>query len=412
MLEGPIGGASFNNEFGRPNLLGYFRTFEQPVDGEQRGYHKPIMIAGGVGNIAADPDSQAAARRWRRAGAAWRARYADRAGRRLGVQHGDGSERRGPRLRFGAAGQCGDPAPGSGSHRPLLGAGRREPDPVDPRRGRGRAVECAAGAGARRRCGRPLRSAQGAERRARHVARAGVVQRSAGALRPRLARGPARRSARCASASAALSRLWAPQPPSMQLVVEDPLFGNQPVDMDLSVLLGKPPKMTRDVRRLWRTLPALRLEQVEPEGGGAARAAAACRGRQDFSHQHRRPHRGRPVQPRPVRRTLAGAGGGCGGNADGVRHLSGRGHGDGRAHAAGAHRRAGLGPDRGRGGDHQYRRCAHRIARGREAVGELDGAGRPPRRRRRSLRYGPGGRLWSCARRWGSASRSAKTPCP
>ncbi|MEO5700475.1 MAG: phosphoribosylformylglycinamidine synthase [Casimicrobiaceae bacterium] len=53
MLEGPIGGAAFNNEFGRPNLLGYFRTFEQVVDGEVRGYHKPIMLAGGMGNIAA-----------------------------------------------------------------------------------------------------------------------------------------------------------------------------------------------------------------------------------------------------------------------------------------------------------------------------------------------------------------------
>ncbi len=53
MLDGPIGGASFNNEFGRPNLLGYFRTFEQQVAGEMRGYHKPIMIAGGIGNIAA-----------------------------------------------------------------------------------------------------------------------------------------------------------------------------------------------------------------------------------------------------------------------------------------------------------------------------------------------------------------------
>ncbi|HTP48550.1 MAG TPA: phosphoribosylformylglycinamidine synthase [Casimicrobiaceae bacterium] len=52
MLDGPIGGASFNNEFGRPNLLGYFRTFEQEVGGEWRGYHKPIMIAGGVGNVS------------------------------------------------------------------------------------------------------------------------------------------------------------------------------------------------------------------------------------------------------------------------------------------------------------------------------------------------------------------------
>ncbi|QSP94280.1 phosphoribosylformylglycinamidine synthase [Marinobacter salinisoli] len=55
MIEGPIGGASFNNEFGRPNLAGYFRTFEEKVPGpageEVRGYHKPIMIAGGLGNI-------------------------------------------------------------------------------------------------------------------------------------------------------------------------------------------------------------------------------------------------------------------------------------------------------------------------------------------------------------------------
>ncbi len=53
MLEGPIGAAAFNNEFGRPNLAGYFRTYEQAVGGAMRGYHKPIMLAGGVGSIAA-----------------------------------------------------------------------------------------------------------------------------------------------------------------------------------------------------------------------------------------------------------------------------------------------------------------------------------------------------------------------
>ncbi|MDR0702704.1 MAG: phosphoribosylformylglycinamidine synthase [Azoarcus sp.] len=51
MIEGPLGAAAFNNEFGRPNLAGYFRAFEQNVAGEARGYHKPIMIAGGIGNI-------------------------------------------------------------------------------------------------------------------------------------------------------------------------------------------------------------------------------------------------------------------------------------------------------------------------------------------------------------------------
>lgn len=52
MIEAPIGAASFNNEFGRANICGYFRTYEQKTDdGEIRGYHKPIMLAGGVGNV-------------------------------------------------------------------------------------------------------------------------------------------------------------------------------------------------------------------------------------------------------------------------------------------------------------------------------------------------------------------------
>jgi phosphoribosylformylglycinamidine synthase len=52
MLEGPIGGAAYNNEFGRPNLAGYFRTFEELIRNEMRGYHKPIMLAGGIGHIS------------------------------------------------------------------------------------------------------------------------------------------------------------------------------------------------------------------------------------------------------------------------------------------------------------------------------------------------------------------------
>ncbi|MDN3652090.1 phosphoribosylformylglycinamidine synthase [Thalassotalea ponticola] len=58
MMEGPLGGAAFNNEFGRPNILGYFRTYEENVNSfngeEVRGYHKPIMIAGGLGNIRSE----------------------------------------------------------------------------------------------------------------------------------------------------------------------------------------------------------------------------------------------------------------------------------------------------------------------------------------------------------------------
>ena len=54
MIDAPLGGAAFNNEFGRPNLLGYFRTFEMKHGDTVRGFHKPIMIAGGLGNINAE----------------------------------------------------------------------------------------------------------------------------------------------------------------------------------------------------------------------------------------------------------------------------------------------------------------------------------------------------------------------
>jgi phosphoribosylformylglycinamidine synthase len=58
MTEGPLGDAAFNNEFGRPGILGYFRTYEVAVAGDPvnvtRGYHKPIMLAGGLGNIRRD----------------------------------------------------------------------------------------------------------------------------------------------------------------------------------------------------------------------------------------------------------------------------------------------------------------------------------------------------------------------
>jgi phosphoribosylformylglycinamidine synthase len=54
MIEGPLGAAAFNNEFGRPNLCGYFRTYEQESNGQVFGYHKPIMLAGGLGNIRAE----------------------------------------------------------------------------------------------------------------------------------------------------------------------------------------------------------------------------------------------------------------------------------------------------------------------------------------------------------------------
>ena len=150
MIDGPIGAAAFNNEFGRPNILGYFRSFELALPGDApgrvRGYHKPIMIAGGLGNIR-------------------RAHVEKReipVGARIIVLGGPGDayrprrwrclialERREPggsRLRLRAAWQPGDPAARPGSHRSLLGARRAQPDSLDSRCRCGRFVERGAGA--------------------------------------------------------------------------------------------------------------------------------------------------------------------------------------------------------------------------------------------------------------------------
>ena len=114
-----------------------------------------------------------------------RTRDADRNGRRRGLVHVHRCEHRGPGLRLGAARQPRDAAPRAGGHRPLLGAGRREPDPLDPRRRRGRLVQRAAGTRAlvRARCGHRL--AGRAQRRARDDAARGLVQRGTGTVRPR-----------------------------------------------------------------------------------------------------------------------------------------------------------------------------------------------------------------------------------
>ncbi len=92
MLDGPIGGAAFNNEFGRPNLTGYFRTYEQDAlsEGgiERRGYHKPIMIAGGYGNIRAQHVQKGEIPVGGKLIGHGRPGDADRPGRRCCVQHG------------------------------------------------------------------------------------------------------------------------------------------------------------------------------------------------------------------------------------------------------------------------------------------------------------------------------------
>ncbi len=103
MIDGPIGAAAFNNEFGRPNLLGYFRSYEQNVGGTHYGYHKPIMIAGGIGNIRDDQvrkhDLPPGSLLVQLGGPGMRIGL----GRWGGIEHGRGRQHRAARLRLGAA---------------------------------------------------------------------------------------------------------------------------------------------------------------------------------------------------------------------------------------------------------------------------------------------------------------------
>ena len=98
MTEGPLGGAAFNNEFGRPNLAGYFREYEQTVAGQRWGYHKPIMIAGGVGTIDALLTPQNTVSSRLAADPARRPRHAHRHGRQCGQLNGVGRQRGSARL--------------------------------------------------------------------------------------------------------------------------------------------------------------------------------------------------------------------------------------------------------------------------------------------------------------------------
>ena len=243
-----------------------------------------------------------------------------------------------------------------GSDRPLLAARRRQSDPVDPRRRRGRPVQRAAGARAWRRCRRYVRPARDSVGRARHDAARDLVQRGAGALRAGDRAGDrCRCSTRCARASAARSRWSAPRTPKDAWSSRIATSATSRWTCRSTCILGKPPKMTRDVRHVVRTLPALDLAGIDVREA-AYRVLQLPGGRgQDVPRHDRRSHGGRTLLARPDGRSVAGAGGRRRGHADGLRWLRRRGDGDGRAHAARADRRAGIGTHGGGRGDHQYR---------------------------------------------------------
>ena len=185
MLEGPIGAAAFNNEFGRPNLAGYFRTYEQAVARRSARLSQADHDRGRHRQHSRRAHAQASAAGRNAAHPAGRPRHADRHGRRRRVVDGDRRQHRGPRFRFGPARQRGDRAARAGSDRSLLAARQRQSDSVGARRRRGRAVQRAAGARAWRRRGRHVRFARDPVRGIGHVAARDLVQRGAGTLRPR-----------------------------------------------------------------------------------------------------------------------------------------------------------------------------------------------------------------------------------
>ena len=262
MLDGPLGGAAYNNEFGRPNITGYFRTLEIEAAGEVRGYHKPIMLAGGVGNISAKhakknpiPPGAALIQLGGPAmliGLGGGAASSMDTGANTENLDFDSVQRGNPELERRAqevidrCWQMGDDNPILSIHD--VGAGgisNAFPELVN---------DAVVGAIFQLRnvhneepgmSPRELWSNEAQERYVMAVAKENLP----------LFKQLCERE-RCPFAVIGYAT------EARHLTVEDSHFGNKPVDMDLSVLLGKPPKMTRSVSHEERELPAFNFDGI------------------------------------------------------------------------------------------------------------------------------------------------------
>ncbi|HSD61595.1 MAG TPA: phosphoribosylformylglycinamidine synthase, partial [Burkholderiales bacterium] len=259
MIEGPIGGAAFNNEFGRPNLAGYFRSFEAEAGGEMRGYHKPIMIAGGLGNITAGNVSKL-----------------ELPPGALMIQLG------GPGMLIGLGGGAAS-SMDSGSNvedldfdsvqRANAEMERRAQEVIDRcwRLGDANPILAIHDVGAGGLSNALPELAHGSGRGARFDLRR-VPSEESGMSPMQIWCNEAQERYVLAIARQSLARfreicerercpfaVVGEATADQRLTVDDPMFGNTPVDMEMEVLLGKPPRMTRDVTRLQRELPAFDL---------------------------------------------------------------------------------------------------------------------------------------------------------
>jgi phosphoribosylformylglycinamidine synthase len=263
MLEGPIGAASFNNEFGRPNLAGYFRTFEGDVGGVRRGYHKPIMLAGGIGNISARDSAKAAL-----------------AAGSLLIQLG------GPGMLIGMGGGAAS-SMGAGSNTEDLDFDSVQRGNAEIQRRAQEVIDRCWGLGE----ANPILSI--------HDVGAGGLSNAL----PEIAHGAGRgadldlRAAPSEDSGMSPREIWCNEaqeryvlaiaPASLEvfrslcerercpfavlgtatadghLKVADALLKDTPVDVDLQVILGKPPKMLRDVNRFARTGDVFSLDGVD-----------------------------------------------------------------------------------------------------------------------------------------------------
>ena len=263
MIEGPIGAAAFNNEFGRPNLAGYFRTFDQSVGGAQRGYHKPIMLAGGVGNIS----SENAFKKTLDDGAlliqlggpgmligmGGGAASSMRAGANTedldfdSVQRGNAEIQRRAQEVIDRCWQLGPANPVLSIHD--VGAGGLSnafPELVHAA-GRGAVLDLRAAPSED--SGMSPREIWCNEAQERYVL----------AIEPQSLKAFAAICERERCPFAVLGHATV----GGHLLISDKKFNNNPVDLDLEIVLGKPPKMLRDVKRIAAALEPLSLDGIE-----------------------------------------------------------------------------------------------------------------------------------------------------
>ena len=265
MIEGPLGGAAFNNEFGRPNLVGYFRTYEQTLNAQRRGYHKPIMIAGGLGSIADDQTHK----------------IEFPAGTLL-IQLG------GPGMRIGMGGGAASSMAAGANAAELDFDSVQRGNPEIQRRAQEVINHCTlladmnpilaihdVGAGGISNAFPELVDGAGLgatfDLRAVPLEETGLApkeiwcnesqERYVLAISPKSL--PAFQSIcereRCPFGVVGVAN------EAKKLILEDGPKGDRAIDMPMDVLLGKPPKMFRDVKRVARTFLALDLSQVKLE---------------------------------------------------------------------------------------------------------------------------------------------------